>query len=594
MQAAHLQHGLRDHLHGVQEGGEGHVLRLPGGLLPEVHAHEEGQALRRQPVQGDALPVRQLQGVGLVAHHLLHLPFLVIVAAVAPNEPLGGEVEAQGNKPRSGKPGGNAVDGLRPGLLPALHVEGRLLDADHEADRAVLHAPGQDVGRGLPEGQDALHSQGDALADLVVPRADGPPQLAECLGESVGVPVGGLLGLPNGIGPGLLHTLPLADLLRRDAPGLAVLRHGIGVVRLGEPDVLGVQRRSVALPGRFQRLQPEDGPPLLHILVGVGEITVLPAAQGRLLHLGIVAPGCAQQRPIPLGGSHHRLAPLQLPAGDPVDRLLNGGGRQILHGHHRGETGVAHHIPHVGPGIPQHGEIPPGVPLVPEAGGHLPPDVPVDVPQGGVPCLLVLGPEEALRQLLVDLQLRPLAVPEPLVDLLLQVLNAPLYPVKLRLRGELLQDAGGLKRLGGAPLVGHHVLQDAESRFGVAGIGGVVVEGPAHGRVGLGDLALPHALRPVRQCLPPAHLRDLPGGVGDGFLIRVGVIAEGPLRRQFLNAGHHLIRRGLGLQNGPHRLGELPSVPGLPGHGDGPGRRLPLRDGAVLPHILVQNITVAA
>ena len=162
-------------------------------------------------------------------------------------------------------------------------------------------------------------------------------------------------------------------------------------MRLGKPGVLQVQGGAVAPPGRLQRLVPEDDPPLLDIPVGVGGIAVLSASKDLFLHVGEICPGRGEQGPVLPPKPHKALAAPHLSPANPGRRRLDGRGCQIFCGHHRREKGVAHHVPHMGPGVAQHGQIPPRVPLVHESGGHLPPDVPVQLLYGLVPGLLGPG-----------------------------------------------------------------------------------------------------------------------------------------------------------------------------------------------------------
>ena len=62
----------------------------------------------------------------------------------------------------------------------------------------------------------------------------------------------------------------------------------------------------------------------------------------------------------------------------------------------------------VGAGVAEHSEIAPGIPPLAEGGRHLPADIPVDVLHGLVAGLVVFRPEEPLREILVDLQVRRL------------------------------------------------------------------------------------------------------------------------------------------------------------------------------------------
>lgn len=198
-------------------------------------------------------------------------------------------------------------------------------------------------------------------------------------------------------------------------------------------------------------------------LVGVGKITVLAAAHSHVRHLGVILRRRLQQRLAALAG-HKFLATFHLPAGQPVYRLFNARRHHVLGCHHRNKSGVAHHVPYMGADIAQHGQIPPCVPFVLEAGGHLLADIPVDVCQHRVPLRLIGGFHELLRQRLVDLQLRGLVVAVFLVQLCLQVRNAALCLIKLRLRRQLLQNPGGLQSLCRAPLVLHHVGKHVQRR----------------------------------------------------------------------------------------------------------------------------------
>ena len=226
----------------------------------------------------------------------------------------------------------------------------------------------------------------------------------------------------------------------------------------------------------------EDHAAFLDVLVGIGKVAVLSAAHSHILYLGIVLRRRFQQR-LSVLAEHKFLAALHLAVGKSVHRLFNAGGNCVLCRHHRCESGVAQHVPHMGTGVAQHGQIPPRVPLVTESGGHLLSDIPVDIAQYRVSRLLIGRLHELLRQRRIDLQFRRFLVAVPFVHFRLQIIHAALCLIKLRFRRKRLQYPCGLQRLSGASLMLHHVGQDGQRGARVAAVGCVVVQCPAHCRV---------------------------------------------------------------------------------------------------------------
>ena len=269
--------------------------------------------------------------------------------------------------------------------------------------------------------------------------------------------------------------------------------------------------------------------------------------------------------------------------GDPADSRLNAGGGQALGRYHRGEEGVAHDVPNVCPRVTQHGQVPPGIPLVHKPGGHLAADVTEQLFGRLIPRLLVLGLEQVLRKVRVDLQVWCI-LSVLFLQFFLKVSHAPLHPVELPLRGHALEDTSGLYRLGGVSLMAHHFREHSHGGFEVSGVGRRIVQSPAGGRICLGYLALSHGLRPLRQGSGVALVPNCTLSVRDGGLIRVGLVGERPCGRQFLYVWNGGIRRHLGLQDGPHRLRDLPVVRCPAGDPDLPGRLLARLDRAVLLH----------
>ena len=172
----------------------------------------------------------------------------------------------------------------------------------------------------------------------------------------------------------------------------------------------------------------------------------------------------------------------------------------------------------------------------------------------------------------------------------MQVRNAALCLIKLRLRRQLLQNPGGLQSLRRAPLVLHHVGKHVQRRLRVAAVGRVVIERPAHGRVLLGHVSGFHGRLPVRQRLRPAHALDRAAGVGNGRLVGIHLIGVLALQRQRLDIRHHLLRRGLGFQYRPHRLGDFLVLAALLGQLNVPRRLFALAHRAVQAAIPAQKL----
>ena len=182
------------------------------------------------------------------------LVLVIVIASVTAYKPLRCQKQTEAEKSCSGQACGNRIDCLRRRLGTLPHIKQRLLDAVHQSDGAVLHAAYQDVRRCLAERQDALHRHSYGFSGSVTARLHSSSQFADGLRKRVRVAIGGLLCLTNGIFAGFFDAFPRLDHLRRDAVCLAVLRHSVSVVGLGEPRVLRIQRLAVGFPRRLKAL----------------------------------------------------------------------------------------------------------------------------------------------------------------------------------------------------------------------------------------------------------------------------------------------------------------------------------------------------
>ena len=271
----------------------------------------------------------------------------------------------------------------------------------------------------------------------------------------------------NGILSRFFYALAFGDHIGGNAIRLAVLRHSVCVVRLGKPHILRFKGGAVKSSRFFQslaylfearHLALENDAPFLDRFIGVGKLTVFPAAHCHVLNFIEVRSSSTEQR-FPTFPGDKCLAAVQFASRNLVHARFNACSDGIFYRHNRGKPGVADNVSDVCSRIAQHSQIPPRVPFVNEPGGHLTANVAVDVGQNVIPLRLVFRPQKPLRQLPIDLELRRLFIPVPLVDLLLQILYAALHLIQLRLRAELFQYARGLQGLCCAALVLHHIVQ---------------------------------------------------------------------------------------------------------------------------------------
>ena len=145
-------------------------------------------------------------------------------------QPLRRQISAQRQNPGSGKTGCNGIYGIRRRAFPGLHVKHGFFNALAQSDGAVIKTRGQDVGRGLAEGEKGVCRKGCGLQYLIVPLI--PPHLGQCLGKRCGVAVSGFLRFLDGVGPCRLHVCgsgPCVGLCRRHALGLQCLGEAVHI-----------------------------------------------------------------------------------------------------------------------------------------------------------------------------------------------------------------------------------------------------------------------------------------------------------------------------------------------------------------------------
>ena len=573
----HLEHGVGDRPDCLQRLLQRQPLTQSGGV--EVRAQIQRNGLRCQPVQRVAVTV-VLQRVFLMPHQLPELLLLVVVRRLADQMTHRGQRETEQNQRRSSEglrqSGHNIrtshvgllrgrdrlvhlltqlaglVDELRLGKVVLCHLHCHAEDVQ----RAVLQTAQEDVGRGLAERQDALADEVQCLLDGIALGVLLPQQPGKCVSEGIGVTVGRLRRVLDGLEPGTLLQLR-GGFVPRGVVGLHEAGKGVGVGEGAEHKVALIHRPVGALAPCLQRLGLEDAPPPLHLLIeGVagGAVVVLAAAHDdvRVLieHLlGLLEGGTVIER---------RSGTLQLATGNGVDQRLHEAGGGFLHDADGLETEVAHHVSDLGAEVAQHRGITPRGELVHRRGGYLVGDVLVDLLQRRLPFCVGLGVAVLYQQDRVDLNTLRLhtGLLRPCDDLLVHALHAALNAVQLAHRGQLLDELTGLQYLSGAGENGGVVLKDVNVKVTACPVivTSDIQQQCAHSHRCLVVLAASDLLHPLGVgCVPAVAAQGL---LGLRHRRTVGLYLVGQLAVQHsvLDVLQAALGRGLGAGHRDNRL----------------------------------------